>query len=286
MRYDRNIKLFGQEGQRVLQRLKVVIVGVGGIGMHVVQQLVYLGVGNIALIDSENLDETNLNRYVGARPSDVGIPKVIIGQRIINQLSPDTAVQTVHDTLVSQSAFTRIKDSDYVFGCLDSDGARLILNELCLAYELPYFDLATEIDPGPPIVFGGRVCFVFNGSGCLYCMDIMDITEATKELQEPNTRKDQQILYGIDQNSLGGAGPAVVSINGLIASLAVTEFMTSATGLQSAHNLRNYRGNDSLITRGEVKNVTDCYYCNNVKGQGDNADLEHYIREGVGNWLR
>ena len=69
-RFERNTRFFGEEGQRILRETLVAIVGVGGLGTHVVQQLALLGVGELSLVDHEELDRTNLNRYVGARHSD------------------------------------------------------------------------------------------------------------------------------------------------------------------------------------------------------------------------
>ena len=69
-RFDRNEWLFGKVGQRILRQSRVAVVGVGGLGTHVVQQLSLLGVGAIDLIDHEDLDATNRNRYIGAWHSD------------------------------------------------------------------------------------------------------------------------------------------------------------------------------------------------------------------------
>ena len=66
-KYDRNVRFFGQSGRDSLGAASVAVVGVGGLGTHVVQQLALLGVGRLVLIDSEEVDETNRNRYVGLR---------------------------------------------------------------------------------------------------------------------------------------------------------------------------------------------------------------------------
>jgi len=76
-RHDRSIRFFGREGQEKLRNSAVAVVGVGGVGGHVVQQLALLGVRSISVIDAEELAETNLNRYVTARATDAipGTPK-------------------------------------------------------------------------------------------------------------------------------------------------------------------------------------------------------------------
>ena len=83
-RFDRQIRLFGKEGQAKIEAARVAVVGIGGLGSHVVQQLALLGVRHLALIDSQELDETNLNRFIGARFDDPipGSRKVDIGERM------------------------------------------------------------------------------------------------------------------------------------------------------------------------------------------------------------
>ena len=128
-------------------------------GTHVVQQLALLGVGRITLIDKEELDTTNLNRYVGARHYDPipGTPKVNIGYSQVKEINPNIHVELIPHSLISEQAFNAIIKASHVFGCLDNDGARLILNELCAAYTLPYIDLASEIIPSNSTDYGGRV---------------------------------------------------------------------------------------------------------------------------------
>ncbi len=284
-RYDRNIRLFGEDGQEKLRKLKVSVVGVGGLGTHIIQQLAHFGVGSIALIDFEDLDITNLNRYVGTRLDHVGESKVHLGKLIINSIDPDIQVNPICESLVSKNAFNSIKKSDYVFGCLDCEGARLILNELCLAYDRPYFDLSSDINPGPPTIYGGRVCFVSDLSGCLYCLGELDIAEASLILSGPHQRDEIQAIYGVDTRYLGKTGPSVVSINGVIASLAVTEFMVDATGLRQANTLIKYYGEQSIVRKSKDKGLSDCYNCQQIRGKGDAAEVDRYVEMNVGEWL-
>ena len=96
-RFDRNILFFGREGQERLSDANVAVVGIGGLGSHVVQQLALLGVGRLILIDSEELDDTNRNRYIGARHDDPvpGTPKVAIGQRLAHEINPQINVLAI-----------------------------------------------------------------------------------------------------------------------------------------------------------------------------------------------
>lgn len=281
--FDRNIRFFGREGQDKLAASRVAVVGVGGLGTHVVQQLAFLGVGHFELIDKEELDKSNLNRYVGARHDDPvpGSPKVDIGERIVRAINPSAEVQKHPVSLVSEEAFSAIIGSDYVFGCLDLEGLRLILTELCAAYERPYFDLASGIDPGPSMNYGGQVCVAWNGEGCLVCCEVLDLAEAQADLLDPSARRNREAIYGVQKGDLDTVGPSVVSINGVVASLGVTEFMLAVTGIRSPKRLLTYRGQSGGVGVKNEPPAPDCYYCKGLRGKGDAADAQRFIRSRV-----
>lgn len=280
-RSDRNIRFFGDEGQTKLRAAKVAVVGTGGLGTHVCQQLAYLGVGEIRPIDYEELDVTNLNRYIGAFATDPipGTRKVDIAERMITLIDPTIKVQKVQFELRSNEAFEAIITADYVFGCLDNDGSRFILNELCAAYARPYFDLASDIEPGEGAHYGGRICVALGGNGCPVCLDVLDLREVYLDLSQPNVRRDMESIYGVKAEFLGHVGPSVVSINGTVASLSVTEFMIAVTGLRKVRSLIFYRGERSMVTIGTDKPKADCYYCKTIYGVGDTANVQRYIRK-------
>jgi molybdopterin/thiamine biosynthesis adenylyltransferase len=278
-RFNRNLLLFGEEGQKRIKSSCVAIVGIGGLGTHVVQQLSLLGVGCLAFIDNEELDITNLNRYVGVRYNDPipGTLKVDIAKRMAKEIDPAIFTKCIPHSLMSDDAFRAIVDSDFVFGCLDNEGSRLILTELCAAYSKPYFDLSSEIIPGNPTIYGGRICIAWDGNGCLMCFQELDIAEAQADLESPDGRLNRQEIYGIPTTALSQAGPSVVSINGVIASIVVTEFMVGVTGIRPSKRFINYRGDLERVTYKEDP-AADCYYCQGIKGKGDAANVQRYIK--------
>jgi ThiF family len=234
------------------------------------------------------LDETNRNRYVTARASDVvpGTPKVDIAERLVRDIDPSIQVDKIYDSLVSERAFGSVIRSDYVFGCVDSEGIRLVLTELCAAYSRPYVDIASDIEVKEKPRHGGRVCIALGGESCLVCLGQLDMHEAQQELGGPEARKLREAIYGINKDHLGQVGPSVVSINGVVASLAVTEFMLGVTGVREMLRLIIYRGNIGKVLVSQDLPQPDCYYCKAVWGRGKQADAQRYIRAGVGEFLR
>ncbi len=280
-RFDRSIRFFGYEGQQLIQATRVGVVGAGGLGTHVVQHLALLGVGGLVVVDPEELDDTNRNRYVSARHDDPvpGTLKVDIAERLVASINPDVIVTKVPFSLNSREAFDALEHVTHVYGCLDHDALRLVLTEVAAAYRLPYVDAASEILPGQPPEFGGRVCVAWSGTACLSCMDELD----PEESRDANVRRDRAAVYGLPLAE-GGATPSVVSLNGIIASLAVTEFMVGVTGIRTPWPLLTYYG-----ASGTVRVRTDarqgCYYCKAVRDAGDRTAVRRHIRADRGSTI-
>jgi hypothetical protein len=279
-KHDRNERFFGADGQRLISKECVVVAGCGGLGEHVIPQLACLGVAEIIGIDDEDLSETNRNRYILARRDDPvpGTHKVDIARRTVAGIDSGIRFRPVKASLRSAEAFNAMLLATTIFGCVDNEGSRLILMEFALAHGIPYFDLATDIPPGDALDFGGRVVLLDDHPGCLMCMGLLDIEEARRDLENPTAREDRERIYGVDKRELEGAGPSVVSLNGIIASLSVTEFIMRVTGMRPAVRQLSYRGRTGIVTRGiPTSATTDCYYCQIIKGAGQNAGLDRYI---------
>ena len=286
-RFDRQVRFFGREGQERLAAARVATVGVGGLGSHVVQQLAFLGVHAIVLIDAKELGLENRNRLVGVHEDDPipGTRKVDIAERTAKAIDSSICVNKVFDSFVGKRGFDELIGADYVFGCLDSEGARLVLTELCAAYAKPYVDVSSDILPGDPVKYGGQVCIAWSGNGCLSCLNVLDRAQAAVELAGPEERRRRADIYGISSDLLDDAGPSVVSINGAVASLAVTEFMLGVTHLRATNRLLTYHGRTGKVTVSTDDPSPNCYYCKGLWGTGDRADVQRYLRKDVGAFL-
>jgi hypothetical protein len=161
-----------------------------------------------------------------------------------------------------------------------------VLTELTAAYAKPYIDLASDILPGDPSSYGGQVCVAWVGHGCLVCSGLLDLSEAQLELAGVSDRRNRDALYGIKPEALDRGGPSVVSINGVVASLGVTEFMVGVTGLRTPQRVLTYRGHLGGVGISRDEPAPDCYYCTGIRGRGDAVDVQRYLREGLGALLR
>ena len=118
-----------------------------------------------------------------------------------------------------------------------------------------------------------------------YRNKFLDMDEVRMDLGGPEYIKFRDDIYGVDKNLLDSPGPSVVSINGLIASYAVTEFMVGVTNIRKPVTLATYRGDVAKVLVNTDSPEEDCYYCNNIRGKKEKADIEKYVRGNVGDWL-
>jgi molybdopterin/thiamine biosynthesis adenylyltransferase len=263
-RYDRQVRLFGAVGQEKITSSRVAIFGLGGLGSHIAQQLAYLGVGRFLLVDHDTVSVSSLNRLIGAFEVDAitSGKKVETAKRMIEAIQPEAEVTVLFAGVESAQVATELSECDAVFGCFDNDLARLILVRLAMQHELTYFDLATDTGVAEgELWFGGRLAVSAPKSQCLLCMGLLDQKEIARESMGKEKLEEQRKIYGVEQAQLGDTGPSVVSLNGLVASLAVTEFMTWITGIRSPHRHLVYRGEEGKVRLNADKPEPGCFYC-------------------------
>ena len=282
-RFSRQLPWFTESGQQLLGRVRVGIVGVGGTGSHVAQQLTFLGIRDFVIVEDDTADETSMNRLVTATAADLDTPKDILARRLIKSVAPSAQV-SLAGKLQTRAAIDALKRVDVIFGCVDNDGARLILNELSWAFNVPYFDVTVGIEVGEAGVelAGGRLAVITPGGPCLHCAGEIDRQEAQFFL---STKKEQafQLERGYVQG-IDVPAPSVVSLNAAVASLAVNEFATFFSGLRPVSFFTDL---DLLGSGRPIKSQwtsprrvsadPECVMCT-VAGVGDRADLDRYGR--------
>jgi molybdopterin/thiamine biosynthesis adenylyltransferase len=273
--------LFGADGQRALGNVTAALVGCGGVGSALAQHLALLGVRRITSIDPEELDETNRNRFIGARITDAvpGTLKVALVDRLIRETNADTQSVPIPKSLLSFEAFDAIKASQWVFGCLDDDGPRAVLNELCAAYGLPYIDVAADVPADG--VYGGRVCIAIDAAGCLECFGLLDRRDVRRYFESEAQRGQEDAVYGVARQALSQKGPSVAPVNGVVAGLAATEFMVAVTGLRRPTRLQEFRGWESKVVVNTDSPRPGCPCCAGIRGIGSAADVERYLRNAA-----
>lgn len=266
-RYSRNEGLFGAEGQAKIAATAVGIVGLGGLGSHVAQQLAYLGVRRFTLIDFDIVTNSSLNRLIGATDADVADQtlKVAVAERMIRAVNPQAEVTCIDGRVSDPISAPAIAGVDIIFGCLDRDIHRIELTEVAARHAKVYFDLASDIDPDHN-EYGGRVVLC-DGSRCLVCLpEMLNQTTIAVDGMNADQQDAHARIYGVRPEALRQTGPSVVSINGVVASLAVSEFVMLATGLRAPASQITYRADLPVVRLSRDESNADCYYCRGVWG--------------------
>lgn len=139
MRYSRQISLteIGEDGQQKLQDARVLVIGAGGLGCPVLQNLASAGVGTIGIVDGDVVDETNLHRQSLYTLKDCGKPKVEIAQKAILELNPDVKVNVFSGFFTTQNAFEIVKDYHIIVDCTDTIAIRYLINDVAVVKKIP-----------------------------------------------------------------------------------------------------------------------------------------------------
>ena len=138
-RYSKQMALeeFGVEGQEKLKKSKVIVVGAGGLGCPALQYLTAVGIGKIAIVEFDMVNETNLQRQVLYGSSDVGKLKSIIAKRQLEQLNNFCSFEIVNLRLDAKNASGIISGYDVVVDATDNFEARYAINDACVALNKP-----------------------------------------------------------------------------------------------------------------------------------------------------
>ncbi|MGH2964021.1 MAG: HesA/MoeB/ThiF family protein [Solirubrobacterales bacterium] len=273
-RFDRQVRALGPTGQSVLQSLRVGVVGLGGTGSVVVQQLAHLGIKRFVLVDDDRVEATNLHRLAGGSWRDARLRrrKSSVARRLIHRVSRKSTVETFGN-LRSADAIDALKNVDVIIGCVDNDGARLIMTELAAAYLIPYLDIGVGIEQNGPPSFGGRTGFFLPGGPCLACADELDFAEAAEDLESAAQRSVRQVRgYARDRR----VEPALMPLNTAIAGIAIMELLAFATGVD---RVRPYQRYDAFARRWVPANAerdNQCPVCGPARAMGDRLRIERY----------
>jgi tRNA threonylcarbamoyladenosine dehydratase len=113
--------LVGSDGLEKLAKLKVMVIGLGGVGSFVAEFLARAGVGNMHIVDGDTVDLTNTNRQLPALHSTVGKTKTGVMAERIRDINPEINL-TVHDIFITPDEVDELiqEDFNYVFDCIDS----------------------------------------------------------------------------------------------------------------------------------------------------------------------
>lgn len=238
----RTEQTFGVGTTNLLKKLKIAVVGCSGTGSLVIEQLARYQVGRLLLVDDDVVEDKNLTRIPNAFRVDADnkTPKVRVFEDAINRMGLGTKVIPLSKNLVDREAMKQVADCDIIFGCMDGVEGRHYANLIASFYCLPYFDLGVRIDAdgqGGVTQVCGSVHYLQPGGSSLLTRGVYTLEDLRAEglrRTNPELYKQQvkeKYLKGVNEDR-----PAVISVNMLIASLAVNEMLARLHPIRTDDN--------------------------------------------------
>ncbi len=238
-RYSRHIILpeVGGAGQERLLAAKVFIVGAGGLGSPVGYYLTAAGVGNLALIDDDIVELSNLQRQIVHSTKTLGVPKVDSAKAVLEALNPDTRVRPIRERLSCSNIMEFIKDYDIVVDCSDNFPTRFLVNDACVL-------LKKKLVSGAILKFEGQLTTVLPGEGHCYRCIFEDMPPAS-------------IINTLQVGGLIGAIPGVI---GTLQALEVIKLILGK-GRILKERLLIFDGLTTKFRRVKVRRNPECPVC-------------------------
>ena len=192
-----------------VENAKIMVVGAGALGNEVIKNLALMGIGNIFIVDFDEIELANLSRSVLFRESDTGRKKAEVAAARVKEINPNIHVQYFHGDVTSALGLGIFRRMDVIIGCLDNREARLAVNRFAYWINKPWVDGAIQEFLGLARVF------VPGEGACFEC----SLTE--------QARRDLAIRYSCPllarENVLLGKVPTTPTIASIIAGIQSQE---------------------------------------------------------------
>ena len=135
--FSRTELLIGKENVEKLNKSKVAIFGIGGVGSYVVEGLVRAGIENFILVDHDIVSETNINRQIIATTKTIGMSKVEVAKERILEINPNAKVEIIKEFFMPDSNEFLDNSVDYIVDAIDTVTAKIELVQRANRLNIP-----------------------------------------------------------------------------------------------------------------------------------------------------
>ncbi len=166
LRYQRQIVLprIGPAGQKKLQKSRVFLAGLGGLGSVSAYYLVAAGIGHLRAVDGDRVDPGNLNRQLLHFTNDIGKEKAVSAREKLLNLNPHSRIETVFETIHEENGEALVGDAELILDGTDNFETRKVLNRISLKKNIPFFFGGVDGWTGMTTVF------IPGKTPCLECL--------------------------------------------------------------------------------------------------------------------
>jgi molybdopterin-synthase adenylyltransferase len=266
---DRQIRMLGEATQLRLEKIEVGIVGLGGTGSSVAEQLVRMGIRKLTIVDHDRIEPSNLSRVYGSIWNDVvrSRYKVDLTRSHLKKINPAIEVKAAKKTVMARRVLKSLANCDVVFSCVDRHAPRAVLNELSYQCFIPLIDIGIGVVRDGNKVVGGtaRATIVGPGLPCLLCTEVVRPELVAAEHlspQEYESRRAEGYVPNLDRNV-----PSVINYTSLASSLGLMLFLDMMGGKRDQYSSLLVDLNSKQLSKVRARTKQDCV-CRRRLGKG------------------
>ena len=137
-RYERNVPALTEAECEALRRKRVLVVGCGGLGGHLIEMLARIGIGALRVVDGDVFEPSNLNRQLLSEVPTLGLSKAKAAATRINRVNPEVEVEAVTENMTEVNVHELLQGCDAVLDGLDNIESRRVLASACTRAGIPY----------------------------------------------------------------------------------------------------------------------------------------------------
>lgn len=259
-RWERNINFFGsyasmrQSGYELQARLRdcrVTLIGLGGLGSHLLFNLAAMGVGQVRAVETDQVEMSNLNRQILYRDADVGRAKLALAVARVREFNPKIDIEPVSLRIASTDDALSVADgADFLISVADRPKTEIIrwVNEGCVRSGVPF------VSGGLDTQRGVYYTIVPGRTGCVECWRLTALDNDPTSVAWQQQRRARE---------LGGDNAAFAPMVMLIAGFMLGELTRVVTGIAepvAAGRLMQLRF-DELVEAERWARRPDCPVC-------------------------
>jgi len=191
-RFSRTELLIGPEGLAKLKESKVAVFGIGGVGSFTVEALARAGIGELVLVDYDDVCLTNINRQLHALTSTIGKDKVLLMQERVMQINPTAKVTAIREFYTPEKSDELLtSDLSYIVDAIDNVTGKLDLVKKAIAMGIPIVSAMGAGNKLDPTAF--KVADLSKTSVCPLAKVMR------RELRKAGIRKGVKVVYSTEQ---------------------------------------------------------------------------------------
>lgn len=267
----RSVLALGLDTLRLMiHNQRIAIVGVGGLGSIIAENLIHSGFHELDLIDPDRVEMTNLNRIVGAYYQDAleNRLKVEVVRDHLQRINPLAQVGAHPLGVEEDGVLPVLAQADWIVLATDSQYSRFKAQEIALRYAVPLISSGVNIsvEGGRITDMSGEVIVARCGDGlCLNCLGRINPTLVAAELYKDDFLGQELIRRGYVEGQ-DVKEPAVKTLNAVLAALAVDRLVNQYSERQKHAPLLVYENNAQAYIYPDEQGVTErkhgCFFCN------------------------